>query len=139
MQRGTAVKLGAPGSRGRGPRRPGSLPWLWAGVLALGCLNPRPEEDPSYVDSMPDPGEPTGTAGGSAGAPDNEGASGGGGGGGNLPNPGGGGGGGNPPNPGAGQDVPDAGADASPGNTPDARQDAGPDAGVPDAATSDPG
>ena len=121
------MKPAAPGSRGRGPRRPGSLPWLWAGVLALGCLNPRPEEDPSYVDSMPDPGEPTGSAGGSAGAPDSEGAPGGG---------GGAGGGGNVPSPGAGQDAPDAGADASADSTPDAGPDA---AGAPDGGTTESG
>ena len=41
---------------------------LWACLLAAGCLNPRPEEDPSYVNGPPDDGEPTGIAGAAGGS-----------------------------------------------------------------------
>ena len=111
-------------------RRAGWLSLLGAGLLAAGCLNPRPEEDPS--DGVPPgDGEPTATAGaaGAAAEPSGPGGAAGAGGSGF----GAGGSGSEPPSQSV-DDPPDAGADAGPdaGATTAPKTDAGaPDAGPP--------
>lgn len=112
------------GRRDRSRRAWAPLAGLWAGLL-VACLNPRPEEDPSYgVD--PADGEPTGGAGaaGTAGPDVMPGGSAGSGGSGF--GAGGSGGGASPP---ADDDALDAGADAGS----DAGTTNAPDADAPDA------